>query len=71
MLEQDLKNLGLSEKEAIIYLASLELGPSTIQEISKKAQIKRSSTYDMIRFLMERGLMSEFTKIRGDSLLQN
>jgi len=43
-------------------MASLELGPSTIQEISKKAQIKRSSTYDLISSLMEKGLMSEFTK---------
>jgi len=46
MLEQELKNLGLSEKEAIIYLASLEIGPSTIQEISKRAQIKRSSNLE-------------------------
>lgn len=62
MLEQDLRNLGLSEKEAIIYLASLELGASTIQELSKKAQIKRSSTYDLISFLIERGLMGDFIK---------
>ena len=62
MLEQSLRNIGLSEKEAIIYLASLELGPSTIQEISKKAQLKRSSVYDLISSLVERGLMNNFIK---------
>ncbi|WAC06745.1 MAG: helix-turn-helix domain-containing protein [Thermodesulfobacteriota bacterium] len=62
MLEQKLKNLGLIEKEAIVYLASLELGLSTIQEIAGKSQISRSTTYEVIESLMKKGLMSSLTK---------
>lgn len=62
MYEQHLKNLDLSEKEAIVYLASLELGSSTIQEITGKSQISRSTTYEVIESLMKKGLMSALTK---------
>jgi len=62
MYEQYLKNLDLSEKEAVVYLASLELGLSTIQEIARKSQISRSTTYEIIESLMKKGLMSALTK---------
>ncbi len=62
MYEQSLKNLDLSEKEAVVYLASLELGLTTIQEIAGKSQISRSTTYQVIESLMKKGLMSALTK---------
>jgi sugar-specific transcriptional regulator TrmB len=62
MYEQSLKNLDLSEKEAVVYLASLEIGSSTIQEIAGKSQISRSTTYEVIESLMKKGLMSALTK---------
>lgn len=62
MYEQSLKNLDLSEKEAVVYLASLELGSSTIQEIAKKSQISRSTAYEVIESLIKKGLMSSLTK---------
>jgi sugar-specific transcriptional regulator TrmB len=62
MYEQYLNNLDLFEKEAIVYLASLELGPGTIQEIAKKSQISRSTAYEVIESLMKKGLMSSLTK---------
>jgi sugar-specific transcriptional regulator TrmB len=63
MYEQSLKNLDLSEKEALVYLASLELGSSTIQEIARKSQISRSTTYEVIESLMKKGLMSALTNL--------
>ena len=42
MLEKILKNIGLNEKEAKIYLALLELGKSKVPEIAKKAELKRT-----------------------------
>jgi len=57
-----LQQLGLNEKEAKVYLASLELGQSTVQEIAKKAGINRPTTYFVIDGLMKRGLMSSFHK---------
>jgi len=62
MYEQSLKNLDLSEKEAIVYLASLGLGLSTIQEIARKSQISRSTTYEVIESLMKKGLMFALSK---------
>lgn len=60
--EKELKNLGLSEKESLVYLAALELGPETVQNIAKKAGINRATTYLQIESLKEKGLMSEFEK---------
>lgn len=62
MLEQELISIGLNEKEAKVYLASLELGQSTVQNISLKAGINRATTYFIIDGLMQRGLISSFNK---------
>jgi HTH-type transcriptional regulator, sugar sensing transcriptional regulator len=62
MLEQDLVEIGLNEKEAKIYLASLELGQSVVQDIAKKAGVNRATTYFVIEGLMKMGLMSSFHK---------
>lgn len=61
-LIQELGHLGLSEKEAAVYLASLELGPAPVQDISHKAKVNRATTYVMIESLMGRGLMSSFVR---------
>lgn len=53
-----IQKLGLSEKEARVYLTSLELGEATIQQISRKAGVSRPSTYLQINSLLEKGLMS-------------
>ena len=60
MLEKAMIELGLSDKEAKVYLASLELGPSTAQIISTKANVNRATTYVVIESLMEMGLMSTY-----------
>lgn len=62
-LLNELRHLGLSDKEAAVYLASLELGPAPVQDISHKSKINRATTYVMIESLTGRGLMSTF--IRG------
>lgn len=62
MLERELQKLGLSEKEAKVYLASLEIGPSTVQVIARKAGVNRSTTYVMIELLIKKGLMSSFER---------
>ncbi len=59
----NLKNLGLSENEARVYLAMMELGPSTMLEISAKASVNRPTAYVQIEALKKRGLVS--THMRG------
>jgi HTH-type transcriptional regulator, sugar sensing transcriptional regulator len=57
-----LKNLGLSDNEAKVYLAMLELGPATVLEIAAKAAINRPTTYVQIETLKKKGLVSTQTK---------
>ena len=62
MYERELQTLGLSEKEAKVYLSALELGASTVQNIAKKSGVNRATTYVQIESLKEKGLVSEFEK---------
>lgn len=62
MFQQELQNLGLSEKEAKVYIASLGLGADTVQNIAKKAGINRPTAYVQIESLKEKGLMSQVEK---------
>ncbi len=61
-LHLELARLGLSEKEAAVYLAALELGPSTVQELAKKAHVNRATAYLLLDTLALRGLVSTFVK---------
>lgn len=61
-LENNLNQLGLEEKEAKVYLAALELGPTNIQNLTKKSEIKRSTLYEIIRNLKEQSLITEGLK---------
>lgn len=57
-----LADLGLAPKEAETYIAMLELGPSSVQDIAKKAGINRTTTYVMLEGLKKHGLVSTFEK---------
>lgn len=61
-VQKQLEALGLNEKEAKVYLASLELGPATAQQLAAKAAVVRPTAYVAIGGLVKRGLMSQFTK---------
>ena len=61
-LSNVLKTYGLNEKQAKIYLTCLELGSSSVQKISKKAELARSSCYEILESLKKQGLISEFKK---------
>lgn len=61
-LERELEKLGFSDKEAKVYLASLELGPHPVQDIARKAGVNRATTYVMIEGLTQRGLMTSFER---------
>ena len=58
ILDKELQQLGLSDKEAKVYLASLGLGPSPAQAIAEKAGLKRPTAYYAIEELAKKGLMS-------------
>lgn len=53
---------GLTRNEIAVYLACLELGSAKVNEISKKSQIIRESTYGILKTLIEKGLVSYVIK---------
>jgi len=65
MIEKELQKLGLSQKETKVYLAALELGAKSAQEIARRANINRVTCYIMLENLMERGLMSQIEGEKG------
>lgn len=54
-----LTSVGLSEKSAEIYLATLHLGVSSVQKIAEKAGIKRPTAYLHIQELLQEGLLQK------------
>jgi sugar-specific transcriptional regulator TrmB len=56
-----LQSIGFDQKEAKIYLASIELGPASILEISNKSKIKRANLYNLIKKLKEKGVINIIT----------
>ncbi|MBI4152612.1 hypothetical protein HY495_02780 [Candidatus Woesearchaeota archaeon] len=54
---EQLERLGLNRNEAKIYLALLDLGDAQAGQISKKTQINRTTTYDSVERLIQRGLV--------------
>lgn len=57
-----LNEIGLDENESRVYLASLSLGPTTVQKIARVAEVKRTTVYSDIESLQKKGLMHIETK---------
>ncbi len=57
-----LKTLGFTDSEAVLYLASIEMGPAPVQDLARRAKVSRVTTYAVIESLSERGLMSSVEK---------
>ena len=62
MLEQILQNIGFTDKESRIYLASLEIGSAPASDIAKKAQLNRVTAYEILKKLVHQGLARTYIK---------
>lgn len=58
----ELLSLGLSDEEAKVYLACLEINGGPVSVIAKKAGIHRVSCYHTLENLLEKRLLSQYTK---------
>ncbi len=58
-LLSQIEDLGLSEKEARVYMANLMIGPATVQKIADQAEIKRVTTYVILESLSSLGLVAK------------
>ena len=59
-----LGRIGLNDKEITIYVTLFELGPSPVRSIAVKSGINRGTTYEVLKGLIHRGLVSYFQKTR-------
>lgn len=58
LLEQYLQNIGLDDKEAKFYLAGLQLGPATLQDLAKSSGLKRTTGYEIMDGLLSKSLFT-------------
>jgi len=57
-IEKQLKIIGLSENEIVMYIAILELGKGTVSQISRKASLNRTTGYDVLNRLISKKLIN-------------
>ncbi len=57
-LQSTLRALDFSEKESTVYLALLELGKGTVSQISRKAGINRTTGYEILDSLINKGIVT-------------
>jgi HTH-type transcriptional regulator, sugar sensing transcriptional regulator len=61
-LYQSLEQSGMSPKQARVYVACLELGSATAQQIAKRSEVSRSTAYFVLDELSKMGLATFFDK---------
>lgn len=57
-----LREIGLTNYEARVYLALLDIGKSTSGEILKKAELRTGKIYEILYSLRNKGFISEITE---------
>ncbi len=60
--ELALQDFGLSQKETQIYLLLLPLGIVNLQEIAKRIDFPRTTVYNTLNYLVQKGLVSKIIK---------
>lgn len=58
----NLHKINLTDKEIAVYLALLEHGNLSASEISRYSLLNRTTVYDNIKLLLQKGLVYNFTK---------
>ncbi|MAG60247.1 hypothetical protein CL619_00520 [archaeon] len=62
-IETQLEQIGLNKSEIKVYLALLELGSSSTGPIITKSHTANSKIYEVLERLIQKGLVSHFTKM--------
>jgi sugar-specific transcriptional regulator TrmB len=61
-LLDSLTQRGMLEKEAVMYLTTLELGNAPASSIARKANIKRTTCYSILRDFEQRGIATSIMR---------
>ena len=59
MLEKYLQEIGLSDKEASVYVALLQVDNDSVLDLAKRTKINRTTIYPVLESLAKKGLISE------------
>ncbi|MFH1286345.1 MAG: helix-turn-helix domain-containing protein [Candidatus Magasanikbacteria bacterium] len=59
---ETLKKLDFTDKTAKVYLALLQLGPSSVRGLADFCSLNRGTTYDSLKWLQENGVVSFYKK---------
>lgn len=62
MIEKDLQKIGLSENEAMVYLALLSSGLISVFKLAKNLEMARSTLYGILTDLQKKGVVSQVLK---------
>ena len=62
MYNELLNKLGFSDKSVKVYLALLQLGPSSVRKLAEFCQLNRGTTYDTLKWLQEKGVVTFYQK---------
>lgn len=63
----ELQELGLNPKEAKVYVACFEVGSGSAQRIAERAKLPKSTTFDILKSLNSKGLVS-ITKKKSSNI---
>ena len=55
---ESLMQLGFTEKEAMVYLILLRIGPSPASVVANRLDIKRATAYAVLNSLCQQGIVS-------------
>lgn len=61
-LSKSLESIGFTANEAKVYVALLELGRGTVAKIAERAKINRTTGYNLLSTLVQRGMVSSSGK---------
>lgn len=56
-LQKILTQAGLTQNESLVYLALLELGPTTVLKLARQSGVKRTTIYHVVEGLKTKGLV--------------
>ena len=59
LIEKYLEEIGLSDKEATVYLSLLSVDTASVLDLAKKTKINRTTIYFILESLGKKGLVSE------------
>ncbi|NCO05232.1 MAG: TrmB family transcriptional regulator [Candidatus Magasanikbacteria bacterium] len=59
---ETLKKIGFSDKCANIYLALLQLGPSSVRALAEYCDLNRGTTYDALKWLQDHHIVNYYHK---------